>query len=136
VKSPALVAVEQPAEAFAALFAAAAERGERLGWLDLAAADELPSPLADAAAAGAAKAVAVSARGAVAWKRRRGAAVTRDLLREHFLGFGAVLVRGGAGWPRLATSAAGFRFESAEGRVRELPAEALLAELLRPRHRA
>jgi hypothetical protein len=136
VKAPALVAVDQPAAAFATLFAAAAERGERLGWLELGAADELPAPLAAAAAAGAAKAVAVSAGGSLAWKRRRGAPVLRDLLREHFLGCLAVLVRGGAGWPRLAIAAPGFRFELGEGRARELAAPDLVAELARPRHRA
>lgn len=136
MKAPALVAVEHPPEAFAALFTVAAERGERVGWLDLGGADELPEPLAAAAAAGAVKVVHVSAGGALSWKHRRGTAVLRDLLREHFLGFAAVLVRGAAGWPRLTPSAAGFRLETAADRARELPAADLLAELRRPRHRA
>jgi hypothetical protein len=135
VKAPALVAVEQPAEAFAALFAAAARRGVRVGWLDLAAVVEAPGELAAAAAAGAAKAVAVSPHGAVAWKRRAGGAVLRDLLREHFLGYAVVLLRGQAGTPSVAAEGAGFRFESVPGASRWFAAAELLDELLRPRHR-
>lgn len=136
MKAPALVAVEQSAEAFAALFAAASARGVRVGWLDLAAAVEPPAALAAAAAAGAAKAVASGAGASLAWKRRAGAAVLRDLLREQFLGYGVVLVAGRPGGPRLvAESETAFRFEAADG-SRVLAAAALLDELLRPRHRA
>jgi hypothetical protein len=136
VKTPALVAVEQSADAFAALFAVAAERGVRVGWLDLGGVVEPPPPLSAAASAGAAKAVAVGAGAALAWKRRVGAPVLRDLLREQFLGYGVVLVAGRPGSPRLiAESGSTFRFEAAGG-SRHLDAAALLDELLRPRHRA
>jgi hypothetical protein len=125
---------EAPA-AFAALFAAARARGERIGWLDWS--DE-PAPageLDSAASLGALRAVAVGAGRTVAVKRLAGAPVLRDLVREHFLGCGLVLVRGRAGTPSRAPSAGGFRIETTPGRSRELAAEAALAELLRPRHR-
>ncbi len=136
MKAPALVAVDAPAEAFAALFAAASERGARLGWLDLDAAVEAPAPLAGAAAAGAFKSVAVGSGRVVAVKRTSGRAVLRDLVREHFLGCVAVLVRGGAGKPRLTVDKDGFHLEPLAGRSRRLDAAALLAELARPEHRA
>lgn len=135
MRSPALLAIDADAGEFAPLFAAAAARGERLGWLDLTAADGPPPPLASPAEAGAAKAVAVAPHGALAWKRRSGAAVLRDLLREHFLGFRAVLVRGADAGPRLSPAPGGFRIASESGGMRELDAEALLDELRRPRYR-
>jgi hypothetical protein len=136
VKAPALVVVEQPAEAFAALLAVAARRGVRAGWLDLVATAEPPPQLAGAAASGAAKAVVVAPQGALAWKRRAGAAVLRDLVREHFLGFAFVLVRGGAGTPRLDPDGDGFRLSTSPAGGRHYAPDALVDELLRPRHRA
>jgi hypothetical protein len=135
VKAPALVAVEQPPEAFAPLLAAARARGLRVGWLELAAV-EPPAPLAAAAAAGAAKAVAAVAGQTVALKTSRGAPVLRDLLREQFLGCAVVLVRGHAGWPRLALDADGAALALAAERTRRLSVEALIDELVRPRHRS
>jgi hypothetical protein len=136
MKTPALVAVTEPPEAFAALFAAARASGERIGWLDLAPPSGIPAELERAAALGAARAVAAGGDRALAVKPLRGAPVLRDLLREHFAGCAIVLVRGTDGHPRLRATGAGFRLESAEGRVRELDADATLAELRRPRHRA
>lgn len=135
MRAPALVAVSAPPAAFAALFAAARARGERIGWLDWS--DE-PAPhgeLDAAAALGALRAVAVGAGRTVAVKRLAGAPVLRDLVREHFLGCGVVLIRGRAGTPSIAPAATGFRVETTPGRSRELAAEEALAELLRPRHR-
>lgn len=126
MKAPALVAVNQPADAFTALFAAAAARDARVGWLDLAAAVEPPAVLGPAAAAGAAKAVAVSPGGAIAWKRRRGAPLLRDLLREHFLGYLAVLVRGGEGWPRLSLEGDVYKLAITNGSARQGTAEEIL----------
>lgn len=136
MKSPALVAVEAGPDAFAPLFEAARRRGERVGWLELAPPPPLAGALADAAAAGVLRAVAVGGGRAVTLKPVRGEPVLRDLLREHFLGCAIVLVRGRGGHPRLAPAGALFRFEAGPGRARELDADAAVAELLRPRHRA
>jgi hypothetical protein len=133
-----LVAVDDEPQAFLPLFAAAEQRGVRVGWLDLASAVEIPEPLAGAMGAGAFKAIAAADGSSVAVKARRGAPVLRDLLREHFLGCALVLVRGRDGRPRLAAEAeAGtYRLELAPERTLRLDAAALVAELLRPRHRA
>jgi hypothetical protein len=136
LKSPALVAVDGPPEAFAELFAAARERGVRIGWLELAAAEAVPADLERAAAEGAQRAVAVGGGRAVVVKPLRGEPVLRDLLREHFLGCALVLVRGAEGRPRLVSAAAGYRLETAGSGGPELSAAAMLAELARPRHRA
>jgi hypothetical protein len=131
VKTPALVAVEQPPEAFAQLFAAARGRGVRVGWLDLGG-EAAPPPAA--VAAGAAKSVVAVPGRVVAVKRVVGEPVLHDLLREHFLGYAIVLVSGRAGTPRLRGEGDGFRLESALP-PRQFGAEALLDELLRPAHR-
>jgi hypothetical protein len=136
VKAPALVAVDQGPESFAPLFAAAHAQGVRVGWLDLGAAAEPPAALAAAALAGAAKAVAAAPGRVVVLKPTKGAAVLRDLLREHFLGYAIVLVRGHTGRPRLELDAEGARLELAADRSRRLPLDELLRELARPRHRA
>jgi len=137
VKAPALVAVEAGPEAFATLFAAARAAGVRLGWLDLvASAPQAPPELEAAAALGARRAVAVGGGRALAVKPLAGAAVLRDLLREHFLGCAVVLARGLEGWPRLEPEGEAFRLRYSADRERRLDATALLAELARPRHRA
>ncbi len=142
MKTPALVAVDQAPEAFAALFAAAKAQGIRIGWLDLATVAEPPAPLVDAVDAGAAKVVSASGGRVMVLKPTKGAAVLRDLLREHFLGCPIVLVRGHAGWPRLAIevldagNAGRARLEFSADRTRRLSIDDLLLELLRPRHRA
>jgi len=135
VKAPALVAVEADASAFTALFAAAMRRRERLGWLELGGAVEAPAPLAGAAAAGAFKSVVAGDGSVVTVKRVAGRPVLRDLLREHFLGCVAVLVRGHDGAPRLSLAGEKFRFEPLAGRTLELGADELLDELMRPEHR-
>ena len=136
MKTPALVSVDGEPKAFLPVFAAARERGVRVGWLDLARDAELPEPLAGAVSAGAFKAVATAGGRSVAAKALRGAPVLRDLLREHFLGCALVLVRGHDGRPRLAAEAGAFRLDLAPERTLRLDAAALVAELLRPRHRA
>ncbi len=135
MKPAALVGVNADAAAFATLFAAARAARVRLGWLDLAAAPP-PAELEAAAALGALRAVAVGGGRAVTVKPLAGEPVLRDLLREHFLGCSAVLVRGAAGWPRLEPAACGFRFLVSATRARELDAEAVLRELARPRYRS
>jgi hypothetical protein len=121
---------------FAALFAAAKENGVRIGWLDLATVAEPPAPLVAAAGAGAAKVVSATAGRVLVLKPTKGAAVLRDLLREHFLGCAVVLVRGHAGRPRLEIDAEGARLELATERSLRVSIDDLLRELLRPRHRA
>jgi hypothetical protein len=136
VKSPALVAVDAAPESFAALFAAAAELGVRIGWLELAAPDAAPASLERAAGLGALRAVAAGGGRALALKPLRGEPVLRDLLREHFLGCAVVLVRGSAGYPRLAPSGERLRLELAPDRARELDPPAALALLARPGFRS
>lgn len=94
MKAPHWWQVSEGPEAFAELFAAARALGLRLGWLELELGFALPEPLEVAASAGALRAVALSAGRSVAVKSRQGPAVPLDLLREHFLGCAAVLVRG------------------------------------------
>ena len=136
MKSPALVSVDAPPEAFAELFAAARERGVRIGWLELAPAAAVPADLERAAAEGAQRAVAVGGGRAVVVKPMRGEPVLRDLLREHFLGCALVLARGVEGRPRLVPGAAGYRLEAGGSGGPDLSADAMLAELARPRHRS
>lgn len=136
MKAPALVAVDQGPEAFAALFSAARARGVRVGWLDLAATPEPPAALGEAADAGAAKVVSAATGRVIVLKPTKGAAILRDLLREHFLGYAIVLVRGHSGRPRLEIDAAGARLDVAADRSVRLTIDDLLGELLRPGHRA
>jgi hypothetical protein len=96
MKLPHLLRVEEEADGFAALIAAARQEGLRIGWLDLATPVTAPPELAPAAAAGALRAVAAPAGCNIVVKPRRGAPVLLDLLREYFLGCVLVLVRGGA----------------------------------------
>lgn len=86
-----LLRVTESAESFASLIETASTAGCRLGWLEVGA---LPQTSLDPVASrGAARAVALDARGSVAVKRTAGPPVLRDVLREHFLGCAAVLVR-------------------------------------------
>lgn len=94
MKRPHLLRVEEGPDVFAPLLSATAAEGLRSGWLELAEPRPLPPTLTRAAAAGVLRAVAVGESGSVAVKRRRGAPVVDDLLREHFRGCRLVLVRG------------------------------------------
>jgi len=136
VKGPALLSVAQPASEFASLFAAARAAGARIGWLEPGPEPGAAPHGAPALDAGADKEVAVGDGRVRSVKRVGGPAVLRDLLREHFLGYLAVLVAGSEGSPRLVASEE--RFAIAEGgRVgRWLSADQLLAELARPRRRS
>lgn len=103
MKAPVLLAVDGPAEAYAALIEAATAAGVRIGWLVFDAVVDLPQPLASPALASVSRAVAVGAGRSIAVKPMRGQAVLRDLLREHFLGADVVLVAGSDLHPRLAS---------------------------------
>jgi hypothetical protein len=145
--------VREPVERFLGLFEAVRDADLRAGWLEL----EPPPPL-DAfdrvTAAGALRAVAVGEGRALSLKRLRGTPVLGDLLREHFLGCAAVLVRGeptaaalrlrarrpppSAGepdWWRLAPAGddVPWRLEPAAGEARSFELAALVARLRRPR---
>ena len=137
---PRALVVEEAAEAFGSLVSAAAAAGTRLGWLDLVA--RPPTALDSPAELGFLRAVAVDERGSVAVKARRGQPVLRDLLREHFVGCAAVLVRVGEATPAALRSALeaspglrrgerGWCLEVGGGE-RELGSEELLSCLGRP----
>ncbi|HVS02123.1 MAG TPA: hypothetical protein VMT16_05075 [Thermoanaerobaculia bacterium] len=129
-----LLRVDAAAEVFTPLWAAARQGGVRLGWLDLeAGATAPPAPLLQAAAAGALRAVAVGEGVTTAVKALRGEPVLRDLLREHFVGCAAVLVRGEVAAPAL-TAAGDERWTVAGADwSRRLSSAELLAALRRPR---
>jgi hypothetical protein len=136
LKAPALATVAMGPEAFAPLFRAARELGLRVGWLDLETPAPPPPELAAAAEAGAGKAVAAGHGRSLSLKPVAGAPVLRDLLREHFLGYALVLVRGRDGRPAVTPEAGSYRLEAASTPARLLGAGELLRELCRPGYRA
>jgi hypothetical protein len=134
VKTPHLLRVEEPPERFAALFAAVAALGLRVGWLELAApAEPVPPRLAAAASLGALRAVAVAESRSVVVKPHRGAAVLKDLLREHFRGCALVLVHASVAaapeLPRLASTGEDWRVHPAGESERTYTSERLAASL-------
>lgn len=136
MKLPHLYSVMAGPEAFAELWRSAAQAGLRLGWLDLDGPAEVAPPLADAVGLGAAKAVSAGGRQTVAVKKLAGEPVLRDLVREHFLGCVALLVRGRAGFPRLEARPGGLGVVSMEGAPPLwLEPATFLARLRRPRPR-
>ena len=132
MKSPVLLTVQAEAAAFDSLFRAAAGRGLRLGWLDLQEECPVPAPLAAAAELGAFRSVAAAGSATIAAKPRKGPAVLRDLVREHFLGVDVVLVRGLDLFPRLAWVAGSWELSESATAKRRLDLEQLLARLRKP----
>lgn len=130
-----LLRVQGPAADFARLFAAAAEAGIRVGWLQLEDAPDLDPDLEVAAAAGAMRAVGVGGGRSAAVKQLRGPVVLRDLLREHFLGCRLVLIRGNFSLPLLTQRGEGWklRFEAGEPVSEVWTTERLLGALAKPR---
>jgi hypothetical protein len=124
--------VTQPSDAFRTLFAALEEHGERAGWLELGASAAAAAPVEASLEAGAWKVVAVSADSSVAVKRRRGPAVLRDLLREHFRGCRVVLVRGDADLPTLRWCGAEWELVGGDGECRRLDTAGLVRALRSP----
>lgn len=116
-RPPHLLRVEEGPQIFAALIAAAAAAGLRVGWLELAAPESVAPGLEAAAAAGAQRAVAAGGSRSVAVKPLRGAPVLRDLLREHFSGCALVLVRGEIAAPLLSAAADGWRVTADSDRL-------------------
>ena len=109
MRTPVLFAVSGDASEFETLFAAARERGAKVGWLELDAdAAGRPTP-AGPPFTGAFRTVEVSGRWTVSTKPRKGPAILRDLLRENFLGADVVLVRGSDLFPKLSRSDDGWQ---------------------------
>jgi hypothetical protein len=142
VKRIHLLRVDAGPETFAPLVAAARAAGLRLGWLETGAPAPLPASLAAAAAAGVLRAVAVGEGMSAAVKPLAGPPVLHDLLREHFRGCAAVLVRGGlapADTAGLAPVGGGETGAASRWRVtvssgeRTLSTDELIARLRKPR---
>ena len=132
MKTPVLFAVSGDASDFEPLFSAARERGARIGWLELdGAAVRQPTP-EDLPFTGAFRTVEVSERWTVSTKPRKGPAVLRDLLREHFLGADVVLVRGIDLFPKLSRNDDAWNLEEAAGRSHRLSTEGLLDRARKP----
>jgi hypothetical protein len=132
VKSPVLVSiVGEPAD-FAPLFDAGAERGVRIGWLELDSAAVPPPTLSGPPFASAFRAVAVGREATVVVKPRKGAPVLRDLIREHFLGADVVLVKGLDLFPKLRAAGDGWALAESAARERRLSLDELFARLRKP----
>ncbi len=133
MKEPHLLRPVGPVAEYSELIAALHEAGLRSGWLELDAAPAIPEALETAAAAGALRAVMVGGGRSLAAKPLRGAAVLRDLLREHFLGCRLVLVRGDVEAPLLRHVEGHWRVGFADGRVeRTLTTQEMIATLRKP----
>ena len=132
--------VTEGSAAFRSLYAAIEREGERAGWLDLSALSSAPTAgEARDGGSGAGldddawKAVAVEVGRTVAIKRRRGAPVLRDLMREHFSGCRVVLVRGEAALPLLRSHGEDWEIEDTGGESRRLTTSELVRALRSPR---
>jgi hypothetical protein len=132
VKSPVLFSVSGDVSDYEPLFVAARERGAKVGWLELdsvAAGARTPAGLPFT---GAFRTVEVNDRWTVSTKPRKGPAVLRDLLREHFLGADVVLVSGLDLFPKLSRRNEDWELEEAAGRKFRLSTEALLDRARKP----
>lgn len=127
-----LLRVEGTPSDYAPLIAAIRRDGGCVGWLELDSPEPLPPRLSEAADAGALRAVATSATRTLAVKSLRGRPVLADLLREHFRGCRAVLVRGELEAPTLRRDGDGWIVYAGETE-RPLDSGALAAALRRPR---
>jgi hypothetical protein len=133
MKTPVLLAVDGPAEAYAPLFAAAKAAGLRIGWLALNAPVDPPPPLQAPPLLEAFRAVAVGDGRSLAMKPMRGRPVLRDLLREHFLGADVVLVAGLELFPRLTARGDGpWKLVESATSSRVYTTEELLVRLRKP----
>lgn len=133
MKTPVLLAVDGPADTFAALFAAAKAAGLRVGWLVMSAPVDPPPPLQAAPLLQAFRAVAVGDGRSIAMKPMKGKGVLRDLLREHFLGADVVLVAGLELFPRLTARGDGpWNLAESATASRLFTTEELLVRLRKP----
>lgn len=131
MKRPHLLRVSCDARSFEALVAAAKTEGMRVGWLMLEA-PTAPEPLAEAAALGVLRAVAVGEGRTIAVKPVRGEPVLEDLLREHFLGCRLVLVAGDLELPRLEPDGEDWVVTLSDGSTRQWTTAQLVARLRKP----
>jgi len=136
-----VVRVESGPGGFAPLFVATREAGLRIGWLELDAVVAPPVSLGTAAAHGALRAVALAEGSSLSLKPRRGGAVMKDLVREHFSGCALVLAQSSA-WglrgeepPLLQAAADGETWEVvvAQNPPLRMTTAELVAALRRPR---
>jgi hypothetical protein len=132
LKAPHLLRVDDAPDRFASLIETARAEGLRVGWLELAEVAPLPEVLEAAAGLGVLRAVSVGGSRTVAVKPLRGAPVLKDVLREHFLGCAAVLVRGEEDAPRLRPGGEGWVMEVPGLAAQPLTTEQLLAKLRSP----
>ncbi|MGB3562978.1 MAG: hypothetical protein WBH75_09925 [Thermoanaerobaculia bacterium] len=131
MKRPHLLRVSRGARCFEGLVAAAKTEGMRVGWLMLEA-PTAPGPLAEAAALGVLRAVAVGEGRTIAVKPVRGEPVLEDLLREHFLGCRLVLVAGDLELPRLEPDGEDWVVTLNDGSTQRLTTAQLVARLRKP----
>jgi len=124
-RGPKLWRVDAPPGSHAEIFRAARAAGVRLGWLELETTVAMPADLEEAASAGVLRAVAVAGGRSVAVKPMAGEPVLRDLLREHFRGCKAVLVRGAVEAEELRRVEGGWKVGEGEA----VSAEELIADL-------
>ena len=132
MKTAVLFSVTGEAADFEPLIAAANERGVRVGWLAWESGPAKASALRNPPLVCAFRSVEVSDDWTISAKPRRGPAILRDLLREHFLGADVVLVKGLELFPRLARHGKDWELEEAVGRKRTLSTEALLDRARKP----
>lgn len=132
MKSPVLLAVSGGAVEFEPVFTGARERAVRIGWLEFEDGSVGPPSLSNAPLTESFRAVAVGASATVAVKPRRGPAVLRDLIREHFLGADVVLVKGLDLLPRLSREGDGWKIVESESQARRLSLDELFARLQKP----
>ncbi len=93
----------------------------------------IPASLEAAAGLGVLRAVAVTAGGSVAVKRRQGRPVERDLVREHFAGCRLILVAGGLARARLHPCGDGWEISCDEASARRYSTVELVRRLASPR---
>jgi len=133
LRRPHVLGVSRDAEAFERLAAAMVEAGLRLGWLDLRETPQAPPALAAAAELPTFRAVAAGAGRSICVKPLHGPPVLDDLLREHFLGCGLVLIAGAVPTlPGLEPEGADRWRVSSGSTVRELATADLVRALRRP----
>ncbi len=130
-----LLRVEEGPARFGELLRAAAAAGFKVGWLEWKdeLAQPLPPSLEQAATLGALRAVAVTAGGSVAVKRRQGPAVERDLVREHFAGCRLILAQGQLEVGRLSPVDGGWEVSALGGERRLYSTAELVRRLASPK---
>ena len=133
MKMPHFLRVDEGLEAYSELISAASKEGLRVGWLEWGDDFEVGGSLAGAASMDLLRAVAVGPRSTVVVKPRRGQAVLRDLVREHFRGAVLVLVRGAVEATELRSEGELWRLVPSTGDEVLWQTKELVGALRRPR---